>query len=238
MSTRTNAPYWPTAESFAVRSSAVGAEGVAEGDLLDSGRPGVPKPAESDFLFRCSPNPYNGLAWMDFFVVYLSLPALFYRILARTPFEQLNNVRFILAVTLGTLSGAGSVVLCRPSDTPQSRGVRHRGARGSLRQYRLHGARTSSGDGWRAGSGPRRADLLLRDAAVLCAAAGHDGAGAADLSWRCARDLRGSAQDPAASVRGRDGARRRSISRRPSRSTGCYSFSRTHPLPVRGSRSA
>ena len=46
--------------------------------------------------------PYKGLAWMDFFVVYLSLRALFYRILARTPFEQLNNVRFILAVTLGT----------------------------------------------------------------------------------------------------------------------------------------
>ncbi len=46
--------------------------------------------------------PDKGLAWMDFFIVYLSLPALFYRILARTPFEQLNNVRFILAATLGT----------------------------------------------------------------------------------------------------------------------------------------
>ncbi len=46
--------------------------------------------------------PDKGLAWMDFFIVYLSLPALFYRILAQTPFEQLNNVRFILAATLGT----------------------------------------------------------------------------------------------------------------------------------------
>jgi predicted permease len=46
--------------------------------------------------------PDRGLAWMDFFIVYMSLPALFYRILARTPFEQLNNVRFILAATLGT----------------------------------------------------------------------------------------------------------------------------------------
>src|ERR1700753_1258362 len=46
--------------------------------------------------------PDKGLAWMDFFIVYLSLPALFYRILARTPFEQLNNVRFILTATLGT----------------------------------------------------------------------------------------------------------------------------------------
>lgn len=46
--------------------------------------------------------PDTGLAWMDFFIVYLSLPALFYQILARTPFEQLNNIRFILTATLGT----------------------------------------------------------------------------------------------------------------------------------------
>ena len=46
--------------------------------------------------------PDRGLAWMDFFIVYLSLPALFFRILAKTPFEQLSNARFILATTLGT----------------------------------------------------------------------------------------------------------------------------------------
>jgi len=46
--------------------------------------------------------PDKGLAWMDFFIVYLSLPALFYRILAKTPFEQLNNVRFIATTTLTT----------------------------------------------------------------------------------------------------------------------------------------
>jgi malonate transporter len=46
--------------------------------------------------------PDRGLAWMDFFIVYLSLPALFFRILAKTPFEQLNNARFILATTLST----------------------------------------------------------------------------------------------------------------------------------------
>ncbi|MCX7314848.1 MAG: AEC family transporter [Hyphomicrobiales bacterium] len=46
--------------------------------------------------------PDSGFAWMDFFIVYLSLPALFFRILAQTPFQQLNNVRFILATTLAT----------------------------------------------------------------------------------------------------------------------------------------
>ena len=46
--------------------------------------------------------PVQGLAWMDFFVIYMTLPALFYRILAKTPFEQLNNVPFIVTATLGT----------------------------------------------------------------------------------------------------------------------------------------
>jgi malonate transporter and related proteins len=46
--------------------------------------------------------PIQGLAWMDFFIIYMTLPALFYRILAKTPFEQLNNVPFIVTATLGT----------------------------------------------------------------------------------------------------------------------------------------
>ena len=46
--------------------------------------------------------PVQGLAWMDFFIIYMTLPALFYRILAKTPFEQLSNVPFIVAATLGT----------------------------------------------------------------------------------------------------------------------------------------
>ena len=46
--------------------------------------------------------PDRGLAWMDFFILYMALPALFYRVLARTPFEQLNNVPFIVATTLAT----------------------------------------------------------------------------------------------------------------------------------------
>jgi predicted permease len=48
--------------------------------------------------------PVQGLAWMDFFIIYMTLPALFYRILAKTPFEQLSNVPFIVTATLGTFS--------------------------------------------------------------------------------------------------------------------------------------
>ena len=46
--------------------------------------------------------PDTALAWMNFFIVYVSLPALFYRILAQTPLEQLARVDFVFATTLAT----------------------------------------------------------------------------------------------------------------------------------------
>jgi hypothetical protein len=46
--------------------------------------------------------PDTALAWMNFFIVYVSLPALFYRILAQTPLEQLAQVDFVFATTLST----------------------------------------------------------------------------------------------------------------------------------------
>ena len=46
--------------------------------------------------------PETGLAWMNFFIVYVALPALFYRILAQTPLEQLSQVAFIVGTTFGT----------------------------------------------------------------------------------------------------------------------------------------
>ena len=48
--------------------------------------------------------PDAGLAWMNFFILYVALPALFFRILPRTPFEQLAQVDFIKATTLATAS--------------------------------------------------------------------------------------------------------------------------------------
>ena len=46
----------------------------------------------------------SGLAWMDFFILYVALPALFYRILAQTPIAQLNNAPFIVATTCATFA--------------------------------------------------------------------------------------------------------------------------------------
>ncbi len=35
--------------------------------------------------------PETGLAWMNFFLLYVSLPALLFGIMSKTPFEGLNN---------------------------------------------------------------------------------------------------------------------------------------------------
>src|SRR5258707_1222490 len=48
--------------------------------------------------------PETGMAWMNFFIIYVALPCLFYRVLAQTPLEQLNNVPFVVATALATAS--------------------------------------------------------------------------------------------------------------------------------------
>ena len=41
--------------------------------------------------------PESGLAWMNFFLLYVSLPALLFRIMSETPFSELNNPPFLIA---------------------------------------------------------------------------------------------------------------------------------------------
>lgn len=46
--------------------------------------------------------PESGLAWMNFFIVYIALPAMFFRLLSETPIEELTNLSFISATTFAT----------------------------------------------------------------------------------------------------------------------------------------
>ena len=41
---------------------------------------------------------------MNFVLLYVSLPALLFGIMSKTPFEELNNPPFLIATTLGTMS--------------------------------------------------------------------------------------------------------------------------------------
>jgi predicted permease len=47
--------------------------------------------------------PESGLGWMNFFLLYVSLPALLFGIMSKTPFAELNNPPFLIATTLGTM---------------------------------------------------------------------------------------------------------------------------------------
>ena len=69
--------------------------------------------------------PESGLAWMNFFLLYVSLPALLFRIMSETPFSELNNPPFLIATTLATVSAfvlamvvAGSSATCRCARLP------------------------------------------------------------------------------------------------------------------------
>ena len=47
--------------------------------------------------------PVEGLAWLNFFIVYIALPALFYTLLSETPVSEFANTTFLINTTLGTL---------------------------------------------------------------------------------------------------------------------------------------
>ena len=64
--------------------------------------------------------PEDGLAWMNFFLLYVSLPALLFGIMAKTPFAELNNPPFLIATTLGTMS---AFVLAMVGGAPDRRAV-------------------------------------------------------------------------------------------------------------------
>ena len=51
---------------------------------------------------RITRRPLDALGWMNTFIVYVALPALFFQLLARTPFEQLTEWRFIFGAVFAT----------------------------------------------------------------------------------------------------------------------------------------
>lgn len=48
--------------------------------------------------------PVEGLAWLNFFIVYIALPALLFQLLSRTPLEEFGNIAFLAATTTVTFA--------------------------------------------------------------------------------------------------------------------------------------
>ena len=46
--------------------------------------------------------PDEGLAWLNFYIIYVSLPALFFKIIGRTPLSELARFDFILTSLAAT----------------------------------------------------------------------------------------------------------------------------------------
>lgn len=46
----------------------------------------------------------EGLDWLNFFVIYIALPPMFFLLLVDTPVEEFGNTRFLVSTTLGTLA--------------------------------------------------------------------------------------------------------------------------------------
>lgn len=54
------------------------------------------------FVARITRQPVEALGWMNTFIIYVALPALFFQLLAKTPFERLTEWTFILGAVLST----------------------------------------------------------------------------------------------------------------------------------------
>ena len=51
---------------------------------------------------KFSRQPVEALGWMNVFIIYVALPALFFKLISETPIEQLASWRFVLTTTLST----------------------------------------------------------------------------------------------------------------------------------------
>ncbi len=54
------------------------------------------------FIAKVVKKPEGGLAWMQFFLIYVALPCLFYKLIADKPLDQLSNWPFVFVTTLCT----------------------------------------------------------------------------------------------------------------------------------------
>ena len=67
--------------------------------------------------------PAEGLAWMNFFIIYIALPAMFFQLLSKTPVEQFSQFGFISAAVLATFlifcAGIG-IAFWRNSSLPEA----------------------------------------------------------------------------------------------------------------------
>jgi len=53
---------------------------------------------------RITRQPVEALGWMNTFIIYVALPALFFQLLSKTPVAELTQWRFVVGTTLSTFT--------------------------------------------------------------------------------------------------------------------------------------
>ena len=91
---------WPAAGFFA--ALALGAAVPVLASVLDLAMPFFGIIGLGFFCGRLLKIPEAGLQWMNFFAIYVALPALFFNLVSQTPFSELSNLAFISATTIST----------------------------------------------------------------------------------------------------------------------------------------
>ena len=127
---------------------------------------------------RITRQPIEALGWMTTFVIYVALPALFFQLLAKTPFERLTEWSFIFGSVFSTFTIFSDDVrrlrCCSPAASIADSTIKGLAAAYGNIGYMGPGlALLAFGDG---GGGAGRADLLLRKHHAFRDRADDDGA--------------------------------------------------------------
>ena len=187
--------------------------------------------------------PDAGLAWMNFFILYVALPALFFRILSRTPLRAARPDRlrhgdrarhppsaFTIAVPcIGLVLRRGSLATPRSPPSPAASATSATWAGPCARRHRARGRRAGG------------ADLHVRraaDASRWCRCRWPSAAANLDAAAALSRWSVASSSIPLLIAAALGVGAAALESSRPRPSTACWSSSTRRPRPARCSRSA
>jgi malonate transporter len=126
---------------------------------------------------RITKQPQEAMGWLNTFIIYVSLPALFFKLLSRTPIEQLARWDYVLTSMVVTYTVFALVFAASDPDPPRTDRRSHDPGPGRrLWQYRLHGAGHRHPGLWGTGRGAGGADILFRKHHAFHHRADDDGA--------------------------------------------------------------
>ena len=144
------------------------------------------------FCGRVVKQPEAGLAWMQFFLIYVALPCLFYRLIADKPLDRAGQLALHRRHHLLDLLRLHALLRHRLALHPGHGSIGGAGRGRVLFQHRLYGTAAHSRGDRRRRQRPGRPDLRLRQPVPVLARAAADVDGGRSTSSACRRRSAGS----------------------------------------------